>query len=148
MTREVFAVGPGTSLETAARLFAQKRIHGAPVVDNSGEVVGVISVADLADPDRDYSDEGGHSIYFSLSNGWASVVSGSVDTYPGCVSDVMTRNVLTIQSDLTIEDAAARMLDLGVHRLLVLENNEMVGILSVVDIVRGLLDQRASAADA
>ena len=59
MTHKVFAVSPDTSLETAARLFAQKRVSGVPVVDASGEVVGVVSASDLNDPDRDRGEQVG-----------------------------------------------------------------------------------------
>jgi CBS domain-containing protein len=141
MTREVFAVAPGTSLETVARLLSQKRIHGAPVVDADGTVIGVVSLADLVDPDRDSGHEMGHSIYYSFSDGWAAVMGGSVDTRPGCVDEVMTRAVLTIDASASIEDAAARMIEFGVHRLLVLEGEQMAGVLSVVDLVRGFLLQ-------
>lgn len=61
MTHKVFAVSPDTSLETAARLFAQKRVSGVPVVDASGEVVGVVSASDLNDPDRDRGEQVGNA---------------------------------------------------------------------------------------
>ncbi len=141
MTREVFAVAPETSLETAARLLAQKHIHGAPVVSSEGEVVGVVSLADLVDPDRDLSEEGGHSIYFSFSGGWAAVMGDSVETRAGRVEDVMTRAVLTIDANEPLEAAAERMLEFGVHRLLVLEGNEMAGVISMVDLVRGFVQK-------
>lgn len=66
MSRDVFAVGPDTSLETAARLLAQRRISGAPVIDK-GRVVGVISASDLVDPDCDVSGVPGYASMCSAS---------------------------------------------------------------------------------
>lgn len=136
MTREVFAVAPDTSLETAARLLAERRVSGAPVIDEHHRVVGVISVSDLADPDRVPSDDPGYPIFYRVTDGWTDEVGDHAWSRPGCVRDLMTAAVIAIAADATIVEAANRMLQLGVHRLLVVHGDRLSGVVSTVDLLR------------
>lgn len=141
MTRKVFAVGPGTSIETAARLLAQKRVSGAPVVLTSGEVVGVVSMADLVDPDREPGDELGDAHYYLLEGGTAVELGDPTIPREGTVGEVMTLSVLSVEPELGVIEAGRRMVSLGVHRMLVVDEHKLlVGIVSVIDLVRGLVE--------
>ncbi|MFO7565542.1 MAG: CBS domain-containing protein [Enhygromyxa sp.] len=140
MTRKVFAVGPGTSIETAARLLAQKRVSGAPVVLANGEVVGVVSISDLVDPDREQGGEIGDAHYYLLEGGSAIEFGDPTIPREGTVGEVMTLNVLSIGPELDIIEAGRRMVGLGVHRMLVVDETKiLVGIVSVIDLVRGFV---------
>lgn len=139
MTTEVYAVSPATSLDTVSRLLTTKNITGAPVVDGEGSLVGVISRTDLLDPDARRSGSEGVPMYFKINDGWAETMGDALDTGEGCVADVMTPTTLCIEASATITDAAQRMLDHKVHRLLVLSDDEFVGVLSAIDLVRGFL---------
>ncbi|HET6582827.1 MAG TPA: CBS domain-containing protein [Nannocystaceae bacterium] len=138
MTREVLAVAPDTGLETAARLFAHRGISGAPVVEGR-RVVGVVSLADLADPDRDHTEEPGYPLFYRISDGFAHEVGEHVLPQEGRVADVMTRSVVSISADATIFEAAERMLQLGVHRLLVVRGEELIGIITTVGLLRAFV---------
>jgi len=141
MTRKVFAVGPGTSLETAARLLAQKRVSGAPVVLATGEVVGLVSASDLVDPDREPGETTGDAHYYLLEGGAALEFGDPTIPREGTVSEVMTLNVLAIEPELSIVEAGRRMVALGVHRMLVVDESKLlVGIVSVIDLVRGFVE--------
>jgi CBS domain-containing protein len=141
MTSEVLALAPDTSLESAARLLLSKRVTGAPVVASDGAVVGVVSMTDLVDPDRGgESGERGFSHYYEISGGYAQEWGDPSTPTTGVVSDVMTTSVLSIEEDAEITDAGRRMLAVGVHRLLVTDaQRQLAGILSMVDVVRGLV---------
>lgn len=143
MTHKVFAVGPDTSLETAARLFAQKRVSGAPVVNARGEVVGVVSTSDLVDPDRDRGDRVGNAHYYSLEGGHADEFGDPTVGREGTVGEVMTQDVLSIEPEQSIVEAGRMMVSKGVHRLLVTDDKQLlVGIVSVMDLVRGFVNAR------
>jgi CBS domain-containing protein len=137
MTREVFAVGPDTSLETAARLLIERRVSGAPVIDADHRVVGVVSLSDLADPDRVPSEDLGYPIYYRVTDGWTDEVGGVPYSRPGRVADVMTAAVISIPADATIVEATTRLLQLGVHRLLVVHGDRLSGVVSTIDLLRG-----------
>ena len=139
MSRDVFAVSPDTSLETAARMLAQRRISGAPVIDK-GRVVGVISASDLVDPDTDISGVPGYPLYYRVMDGLAEEIGDDVHVRPGRVSEIMTPSVVSIAGDATIVEGASRMLQLGVHRLLVLRgDNELAGVVTTVDLLRAFV---------
>ncbi len=141
MTAKVLAVGPGTSLETAARLFAQKRVSGAPVVEESGAVVGIVSQTDLSDPDRDHGEELGDALYYSLESGVADEHGDPTVARQGTVADVMTPRVLSVHPQASILEAGRTMMTMGVHRLVVVDDQRMLaGIVSVTDIVRGFVE--------
>lgn len=148
MTRDIFALSPDTSLETASRLFAQRHITGAPVVDSHGHTVGVVTLADLTDPDRDRGNEEGYPLYYEVTDGWAAILGDSTEVAEGRVDEVMTRSVITTSSSTSIEDAAKKMLASSIHRLLVTEDEQLVGIVSTTDLLRGFVNGTGGAAKA
>jgi len=139
MTTDLFALAPDTSLETAARMFAQRHITGAPVVNADGETVGVVSIADLVDPDRDRGNEEGYPIYYRVIDGWADPMGDATVVRAGRVEEVMTHAVVSTDQDTTLLGAARLMLDAGIHRLLVTNGGELVGIVSTTDLLRGFV---------
>jgi CBS domain-containing protein len=58
------------------------------------------------------------------------------------VADVMTRDVLSQPSGTTLKKAAQYMLDRGIHRILVIDDGELQGIVTVTDIVRAVAEGR------
>lgn len=139
MTTELFALAPDTSLETAARMFAQRHITGAPVVNAEGETVGVVSIADLVDPDRNRGNEEGYPVYYRVTDGWAAPMGDATAVRDGRVDEVMTHSVVSTEHDNSIIDAAKIMLDAGIHRLLVTKEGDLVGLVSTTDLLRGFV---------
>lgn len=141
MTREVLALAPDTSLSTAARLFATRHITGAPVIDPSGRVLGVVTQTDLVDPDRGRSDHPGHSVYYRISDGHTFAQGEALVDADGVVSDVMSPSVLAIGPKAPILEAVRTMVAESVHRLLVADEGKLVGIVTSIDVLRALLDE-------
>ena len=54
------------------------------------------------------------------------------------VADVMTRSILSVEPEAPARDAARRMLESGVHRLLVMEDEKLIGILTTTDFVKAV----------
>lgn len=136
MTAEVVAVAPDTSLDTAARLMVSRHLSGLPVVKGSTPI-GVVTLADLVDPDAAHSDAQGFPIFYRFVGGGPEL-EGDLDSVgTGCVADVMSPFVLSIEASAQITEAASRMLAESVHRLLVREGTELVGIITMTDLLRG-----------
>ena len=126
MTRAAIVVRADQPLQYAARLLDQHKIHGLPVVDASGALVGVVSQTDML---RARTTE-------SLWSNW-----------PGLkVRHLMTTPARTIPLDATLEEAAARLEREQVHRLVVVASDGAtpVGIISTSDIVRSMLQAASS----
>jgi predicted transcriptional regulator len=140
MTREIYAVLPETSLEVAARLFSSKHISGVPVVDTEGRGVGVVTLRDIADPDRARSPEHGSSVFFKLVGGTLEPHEGGRVASAGRVHDVMTSFVVSVGADMPVSEAMRLMVTDGIHRIFVHDQQKKIaGIVTSMDILRALL---------
>lgn len=147
MTREIIALAPDTGLSTAARLFATRHITGAPVIDPNGRVLGVVTQSDLVDPDRERSDDEGHSVYYSIADGRTFAQGEAVVDQDGVVQDVMSPSVLAIGPRAPLLDAIREMVAEGVHRLLVADDGKLIGILTSMDVLRAVYSATHDHAD-
>jgi CBS domain-containing protein len=126
MVREVLAVRPDMSLRTAAELMLENAISGMPVVDEQGQLLGMLSKTDVV---RHRLDDDGEATV-SLSPGQHILEDTTVE-------DVMTRRVLTVPMGASLADAAKIMVNAGVHRVPVVSaNGALVGLVTTSDIVR------------
>jgi len=143
MVRDVVALTGETSLDAASRLFTLHQISGAPVVDDVGRPLGVVSRSDLLDIERPRSGTPGSRFYYRIWNGDICAVGlltpQTPTEQPGVVKDVMSAPMVTIGADATVEEAGRIMVDLHVHRLFVLDNGRLVGIVSALDCLRAVL---------
>ena len=144
MATDAVTTTPHATLKEVDELFNLNSISGAPVVDD-GVLVGVISQSDvirvLYDEQISASEV---SQYFmspfpismpavsALNLERAKIADRMVNTK---VQDVMTPIPVTVAPDHNVRDAAQRMIDARVHRVLVTQNDELVGILSSLDLV-------------
>lgn len=126
MTRNVVTFAQDVPIEAATQTMLHKRISGAPVVDDHGKPIGIVSKTDLLEAwhEHDKAKQRGEAV---------DGPSGTV------VGDIMVPYLLAAQDSSPISLAAALMAYEGVHRLLVLnEDQQMVGIVSTLDVLRWL----------
>ncbi len=136
------ALTPQMSVAAAARLFAERRISGAPVVDESGKAVGVVSERDLLRARPHVGGDGGGVDYYLWFHGDSEIpvqVCGAEPDQRGVVADVMTRRVVWVTPETTLRAAIEQMLAERIHRLLVLDGGRLVGLLSTTDVLRTLV---------
>ena len=113
MSTVVLTVGPGHTLRVAARLMAERRIGAAVVMDPEQSGPGILTERDLLD---------------SIGQGQDPDVE--------LVGDHLTSDVVFAAPDWSLEDAAAAMVRGGFRHLIVTDEGEVAGILSVRDVVR------------
>ena len=141
MSNEVYAFAQDTSIETAARVLTERHITGAPVVTLSGRPVGVVTIADLLDPDRPRTLRDGYPLFYRITYNTLEEIGDDVPITRGQVDDVMSPFVLSIESTATIAEAASRMIGEDVHRLLVMAAGSLIGIVTSLDLLRGFATQ-------
>lgn len=154
MTTKMITAHPKMGLQEFAMLLERKKISGAPVVDDEGVVVGVISKSDLTRA-RAQGDNLVDLFYQSAAGvvGGDSLLDdeyspyGDADEVDGfdelCVGDVMNRNVFSIEAKTGLNLVARSMLDKKIHRLLVTDSGRFVGIISATDLLRALAEAPA-----
>ena len=143
MTRYVVHIGSHQTMGDAARVLQDNKIQGAPVVDDRGCCVGVLSGADFVSRARSQTGSGG-----ATSSGTEQVL---VQDQPGdpyhveriagdLVSDHMSTEVRTVAETATILEAARIMCAEHVHRLIVLDPRERpTGMVSSLDLVAAMV---------
>jgi CBS domain-containing protein len=119
MSFEPVTVRDNAPLTVADRLMGEHNVSGLPVVDRAGVLVGVLSRTDVM-----AAASGPHSA------AWQGISVAATMTAPG----------LTVEADVALVDAAARMEEHRVHRLVVVEpaGGYPIGILSTTDLVRAV----------
>jgi len=122
MQTDVQTVRPDVVVNDAVISLAESHVTGLPVVDGSGRLVGVISTTDILASEEEVEDQEAREELFE----------GTL------VQDLMTPRPLTIAPDATVKEAAQEMLYADVHRLFVVEQERVVGVLSTTDIVRAV----------
>jgi len=129
MTKDVLSVRPDASLKDVARLLAGAGISGVPVTTEDGELLGVVSEADILAKERRPPDGGNGR---RRHRGTAARSKADART----AADAMTTPPITIAPRNRVDAAAGLMLDCKVNRLPVVENGRLVGIVTRADLVR------------
>jgi CBS domain-containing protein len=129
MTREVVTVGPATSAKYAAEVMAGGRFAALPVVDDDGQVVGIVAEADVL-RDRLPHDPRLHARRDERPAAAAPAL---------LVRGVMTASVRTVDAGADVADVAHLFVDERLRSVPVLEHGRLVGIVSRRDVLRTLV---------
>jgi CBS domain-containing protein len=135
MQREVVTLRPGTSAHDAERTFAAHRIAGAPVVDDGGRVVGVLSQSDLARLENQRPSASAAGAFFSDVDEYRDLAALPAAGSVVRIDTLMQREVLAIAPEASLQEAAQRMREHRVHRLLVVEDGALRGVVSAFDLL-------------
>ncbi|HUY48904.1 MAG TPA: CBS domain-containing protein [Streptosporangiaceae bacterium] len=125
MTRLVLTIGPAHTLREAARLMSARRVGAAVVTDDQHAGVGILTERDILD----------------------SIGAGQ-DPDAELAAQHRTVDVVFATPDWTLRQAAETMVQSGFRHLVVVEGNEVTGLLSMRDIVRVWADASAPVAGA
>jgi CBS domain-containing protein len=128
MTKDVITLNHSDDLETAERLFKSKKIRHIPVVSGKA-TIGMLSYTDLL------------RISFADSIGDDE---NSVDTTVYnmfTIEQVMAKNLVSVQSSATIKEVAEILAKREFHALPVVDNGELVGIVTTTDLINYLIEQ-------
>jgi len=124
MTRKVIAVSPKDSVRDANRILQENRIHHLPVVEG-GDLVGIVSDTDLRK--------------WVLREEKVNE-RGTVYRRTGLIEEIMTRDVITMSPEDTIEDALLILHRKRFGALPVVEGRKLVGIVTKADILAAFVD--------
>lgn len=133
MTREVITISPDASLREVAAMFLEHGISGAPVCDADNRVIGVISKRDIVHKEQGPSyPEGG-----LLSRFRRAAPPGKPEARSA--AEAMTRPAVTVTPFTSVAGAARLMLEKNVHRLPVVSQDKVCGIITETDLMRAFV---------
>jgi CBS domain-containing protein len=123
MSKAVLIVGPGHTIRQTARLMSDRRVGSAVVVDPDSVGVGIITERDIL-----------------------NAIGAGLDPDNEAVADHLTAEVVYAHGSWTLEEATEAMVRGGFRHLVVLEGDEVLGVISVRDIMRAWSQRRAPVA--
>jgi CBS domain-containing protein len=115
--RDLITFSPSDDINAIIDIIIDKKISGAPVLDEDGKLVGIISEKDCL---RIIVDQAYHNLPYNSPK----------------VSDYMTKNVKTLSPTSDVVEAASVFLNTAVRRMPVVENGTLIGQISRRDILR------------
>ena len=136
MNPDVVTLRPDHTLADAQEILASKSVSGAPVVDASGRVLGVVSQNDLVRKAAHPDTVAQAGQFFSSVAEYADLAATPVAPSTQLVSEVMTPRVYSVNRDTGVAVAANIMRERRIHRLLVTDKGVLVGVLSSLDLLR------------
>lgn len=143
MTTDVLSFGPDEEVRAAMQALVERDVDAAPVVDEAGVVVGLISTGDLIVAEGKVHVPTVITLLgasFELPGERKRFEEDLRKSLGGQVADLMTREPHTIGPDASLEDAATVMHANDVSRLPVVDGDgRLVGLLSRGDVIRSMI---------
>ena len=139
MSKDVITISPETEIEEAAKILSKHGISGLPVVED-GELVGIVSESDIIIKDKklhfpDYINVIGGIIYLESYKKFKEEFKKFI-AYQ--VEDLMSKDVITLSPEDSVEEAATIISEQDINRLPVVEDDKLVGIVTRADIVKDI----------
>ena len=125
MARKLITFSPDQPMHQVVDALMKHKISGGPVVNDQGELVGVISEGDCL----------------------KEVVKGKYDNMPiftGLVEEHMAKNVISVSPDLNIFEAAKMFLEKRLRRFPVIHDGKLIGQISQKDVMKAVLNAKSS----
>jgi CBS domain-containing protein len=143
MTTAVITVTPDTSVEELGRLFIEKGVSGAPVLDGNQNLVGIVTENDLIRQNERFHIPTLLRIFdaFIPLQGSASMEAEIKRMSASKVSEICSTKVITVDPETPVQDVATIMSERGVHLLPVMSSGKLVGIIGKMDIIRGTVGE-------
>ena len=116
--KDIWSISPSATVFEALKLMAEKNV-GALVVSDKEKVAGIIS-------ERDYARK---------------IILHGKSSKEALVKDIMSSNVVFVRPDQSVEECMVLMSDKRIRHLPVLENERLIGVISIGDVVKAIIAQ-------
>lgn len=138
MTAEPVCVSPATTIRELARVFEDHEISGAPVVDQQGRLVGVVSKTDLIRRCAEGTNDIPSAYLFEvLCEQGDQDENGEVIPEPlVCVEDFMTEDPVVVSPEVSGATVARLMFERRIHRVIVVDQEKFpLGVVTSLDLL-------------
>jgi CBS domain-containing protein len=139
MNPDIMTVTDEMTTEELARYLTEHEISGAPVVDDNGYLIGVVSMTDIGRhvADQEFEPSQSHGFYRDIADVTLEDLGQRyVEERVATVRDVMTPVIHQVPAAATVTEAAQIMVREHIHRLVVTQGKEPVGIITSMDLLR------------
>lgn len=136
----VITVQPETTVEELGRLFIDKNINGAPVIDKDGNLYGIVTENDLISQNKELHIPTILKILdaFILLENPSKLENEIKRMTANTVAEICTREVVTIDEETTLTDIATIMTNKKIHLLPVMKDGKIIGIVGKKEVIKGI----------
>lgn len=141
MTREVITVTPETTLRDLAAILSEHKINGVPVVDDEGDVIGVVCESDLVNQNQPLHIPTVFVILDSiipLENPWRLQREFKRITAT-TVGEIYSKPAVSVEPETDVAEVARIMSNRKLYTIPVLERGKLVGVMGKGDVIRSML---------
>lgn len=140
MTKDVVTVKPETSIEELARILIEKRISGAPVVDDNGNLIGIVTENDLISQNKRLHIPTVFRLFDALIMlERPKRIEEEIKRLTATrVLDICTKNIITVNEDTPLQEIATIMSEKKVHLIPVMKDKKIVGIIGKADLIKAM----------
>jgi CBS domain-containing protein len=139
MESHVVSVRPETTVCDVARELVARKISAVPVIEEDGSLIGIVSEGDLIRR-VEAGTEKHRSWWLELLTTNAQLATDYVKSHARYASEVMTREVVTVQEDTSLAEIAKLFERHNIKRVPVLRNGTVIGIVSRADLLHVLAE--------
>ena len=145
MNPDIMTVADEMTTDELARYLIEREISGAPVVDSQGHLIGVVSMTDIgrnvAEPSGLGSSRGSNFYRDGAADLTLEDLGGRYAEEPAVtVRDVMTAAIHQVPVTASVAEVAQIMVQQHIHRLVVTQGKEPVGIITSMDLLKLVAD--------
>ena len=137
MMSPVITVRSTATVKDTARLFLDRKISAAPVLDGEEKLVGIVSEGDLIHRAEIGTERRGSS-WLALLTDEHAAAADYIKSHATKVADIMTRKVVTAAPDTPLSDIATMMEANGIKRIPIVRNGQLIGIVSRANLVQAV----------
>jgi CBS domain-containing protein len=141
MVSPVITLKPTDMVREAAKLFLERHISAAPVVDDRGKVIGIVSEGDLLHR-VEAGTETRRPWWLRILASEETVAQDYIKARAHRVENVMTRDVVTVSPDTPLQEVANLLESKRIKRVPVVSNGQLVGIVSRANIIQAVASAR------
>jgi CBS domain-containing protein len=143
MVSAVISVRPNARVEEVAGILLASRISAVPVIDEQGELLGIVSEGDLMRRAEAGTDRS-RSWWLEYLTGKQVLAAEYVKSHSHKVTDVMTRSVITATPDTSLSEIATLLERNRIKRVPIVQNGKVVGIVSRANLLQALAEKERS----
>lgn len=144
MDSDFLTVTENMDIETLAKTFIENKKDYALVVDSDGNLTGVVTETDLIFQEKNLHIPTVFTFFDSMI--FLESVAKFNDEIKKIsatrVGEIMSKNIITINGETSIKDAATLMLEKDIHHLPVLDNNKPTGVVTKEGLLKAFLKER------
>jgi CBS domain-containing protein len=140
MTRNVITTGVSSTIEELARILVEHRISGTPVVNDKGELLGIVTENDLIRKNKRFHIPTVVRLFdaFIMLQSQSMIEEEIKAMAAVSVGDIYNKDAVTVTENTPVDEIATIMSERKMHLIPVVEGKKIRGIIGKIDIIKGL----------